>query len=236
MPSTRAAAETVSGTVREHLRVSKSITNICFQPLLFCMKVTWIAGAGMWANSYLYGDILIDAGVLPMQVAPYKEKIKTIVLTHCHFDHTAWLKEIAHMCRANVAIHKNDAAGLVDDLFSLAMHFGARSPGIVPDTTLNDGDRIGDLTVLHTPGHTQGSICLFAENDRILISGDTVFTDGAFGRYDFPGSSREQLARSLDRISLLDVEGLYPGHGEPVDAGGSRHIEAAAQLMRSGYG
>jgi glyoxylase-like metal-dependent hydrolase (beta-lactamase superfamily II) len=90
--------------------------------------------------------------------------------------------------------------------------------------------------VLHTPGHTQGSICLFAEKDRALISGDTVFTDGAFGRYDFPGSSKEMLARSLDRISLLDVEGLYPGHGEPVDAGGNRHIRAAVQLMRSGYG
>lgn len=216
--------------------MSESITNICFQPLLFCMKVRWIAGAGMWANSYLFGNILVDAGVMPMQVAPYKERIRTIVLTHCHFDHTARVTEIAHMCRAKVAIHRNDARGLADDLQSLSLHFGARSPGIVPDIVLNEGDIVGDLKVLHTPGHTQGSICLFSEADQILISGDTVFTDGAFGRYDFPGSSKEQLAKSLDRISLLDVDGLYPGHGEPVDTGGSRHIGAAAQLMRSGYG
>jgi glyoxylase-like metal-dependent hydrolase (beta-lactamase superfamily II) len=140
------------------------------------------------------------------------------------------------MCRAKVAIHRNDAKGLSDDLFSLSMHFGSRSPGIVPDIILNDGDQIGDLAVLHTPGHTQGSICLHSEKHRILISGDTVFTDGAFGRFDFPGSSRQQLAASLDRLSLLEIGGLYPGHGEPVDDGGSRHIRAACQLMRSGYG
>lgn len=216
--------------------MNKSITNICCESLLFCMKVTWIAGAGFWANSYVYGDLLIDAGVTPMQVEPFRERIATIVLTHCHFDHTARLREIAHMCRAKVAIHANDARGLVDDMQSLSLNFGARSPGIVPDIILNDGDPIGGCVVLHTPGHTPGSICLFAEDDRTLISGDTVFTDGAFGRYDFIGGSREQLARSLDRLALLDVEGLYPGHGEPVDAGGNRHIAAARQLMRSGYG
>jgi glyoxylase-like metal-dependent hydrolase (beta-lactamase superfamily II) len=70
----------------------------------------------------------------------------------------------------------------------------------------------------------------------VLISGDTVFTDGAFGRYDFPGGSRQSLAHSLDRLGELDVEGLYPGHGQPVDCGGKRHIEAARQLMKAGYG
>jgi glyoxylase-like metal-dependent hydrolase (beta-lactamase superfamily II) len=70
----------------------------------------------------------------------------------------------------------------------------------------------------------------------VLFSGDTVFSDGCFGRYDFPGGSRMDLARSLNRLSLLDVEGLYPGHGEPVETGGSRHIAAALGLMKSGYG
>jgi len=222
--------------LREHVRMSESITNICFQSLLFCMKVTWIAGEGFFANSYLYGDTLVDAGVLPMQVEPFRERVKTIVLTHCHFDHIAHLADIAHMCRAKVAIHHADAPGLADDLRSLSLHFGARSPCVVPDITLGEGDTVGDLAVLHTPGHTPGSISLFSECDRILISGDTVFTDGAFGRYDFVGGSRVDLSRSLDRLSALDVEGLYPGHGNPVDTGGSRHIAAARHLMRSGYG
>ena len=200
------------------------------------MKVTWIPGSGMWANSYLYGEILVDAGVMPMQVEPYKQKIRTIVLTHCHFDHIARIGAIAHMCRAKVAIHRDDASGLTDDLHSLSMNFGSRSPCIVPDVLLGNGDTEGGLTVIHTPGHTPGSISLFSERDHVLISGDTVFTDGAFGRYDFIGGNREALARSLDRLAILDVEGLYPGHGEPVDTGGSRHIAAARHLMESEYG
>jgi len=52
------------------------------------------------------------------------------------------------------------------------MHFGARSPGIIPDITLAEGDTIGDFTVFHTPGHTPGCICLFSEKERLLFSGD----------------------------------------------------------------
>jgi len=200
------------------------------------MQVRWIPEQSAFANAYIYGTILVDAGVLPMAINPYKDQINTIVLTHCHFDHTARVKEISHMCKAKVAIHKFDARGLVDDIQSLSMHFGARSPGIAPDIVLADGDFIGDLKVLHTPGHTPGSICLYSERDLVLFSGDTVFSDGCFGRYDFPGGSRTELARSLDRLSLLDVEGLYPGHGEPVEQGGSRHIIAAQELIKSGYG
>jgi len=200
------------------------------------MQVRWIPEQSGFANSYIYGTILIDAGVPPMAIKPFKDQISTIILTHCHFDHTARIKEIAHMCQAEVAIHKNDAGGLVDDLQSLSMHFGARSPGTVPDIVLSEGDLIGELMVLHTPGHTPGSICLWSERDRVLLSGDTVFSDGCFGRYDFPGGSRIELARSLDRLALLDVDGLYPGHGKPVEQGGARHIMAAQELIKSGYG
>ena len=200
------------------------------------MPVQWISEGDLYANSYIYGSVLVDAGVTPMAVKPYRDTIDTIVLTHCHFDHTAHIKEIAHMCKAKVAIHRADATGLLDELRCLSMHFGASAPGIVPDIMLAEGDRIGTLRVLHTPGHTPGSICLYAEEDRVLISGDTVFTDGGFGRYDFLGGSRQDLARSLDRLTGLDVEGLYPGHGMPVDSGGKLHIAAAQQLMKSGYG
>jgi hydroxyacylglutathione hydrolase len=200
------------------------------------MKVEWLSNGDVWANSYIVGNILVDAGVMPMAVAPHKAQIETIVLTHCHFDHIARIKEIAHMCKAKVAIHKSDARGMLDEAQNLAMHFGARSPGVIPDIQLKEGDVIGDFTVIHTPGHTPGSICLFCEKEGILISGDTVFTDGAFGRYDFMGGSRAELTRSLERLALLDVEGLFPGHGEPVEEGGSRHIAAALSLIKSGYG
>jgi len=200
------------------------------------MQVQWISEGDLYANSYIYGSVLVDAGVTPMAVKPYRDTINTIVLTHCHFDHTAHIKEITHMCKAKVAIHRADATGLLDEMRCLSMHFGARAPGIVPDIMLAEGDTIGTLRVLHTPGHTPGSICLYAEEDRVLISGDTVFADGGFGRYDFLGGSRAELARSLDRLTGLDVEGLYPGHGMPVESGGRLHIAAAQQLMKSGYG
>jgi hydroxyacylglutathione hydrolase len=200
------------------------------------MQVRWIPEQSAFANSYIYGKILVDAGLPPMAISPYKEQIDTIILTHCHFDHTARVKEIASLCKAKVAIHKNDARGLVEDTLSLSMHFGARSPGIAPDIILDDGDILGELTVIHTPGHTPGSICLFSDRDHILISGDTVFSDGCFGRFDFPGGSRIELARSINRLSILKIEGLYPGHGEPVKQGGSRHIAAAMDLIKSAYG
>jgi hydroxyacylglutathione hydrolase len=200
------------------------------------MQVRWIPEQSAFANSYIYGKILVDAGLPPMAISPYKEQIDTIILTHCHFDHTARVKEIASLCKAKVAIHKNDARGLVEDTLSLSIHFGARSPGIAPDIILEDGDILGELTVIHTPGHTPGSICLFSDRDHILISGDTVFSDGCFGRFDFPGGSRIELARSINRLSILKIEGLYPGHGEPVKQGGSRHIAAAMDLIKRAYG
>jgi glyoxylase-like metal-dependent hydrolase (beta-lactamase superfamily II) len=124
----------------------------------------------------------------------------------------------------------------VDEIPSLSMNFGARAPGVIADILLGDGDTIGGFSVLHTPGHTPGCICLYAEKDRLLFSGDTVFADGYFGRYDFPGGSRAELGRSLERLAALDVEGLFAGHGEPTEENGSRVIAAAVGLMKSGYG
>lgn len=200
------------------------------------MPIQWITEGELYGNSFVYENILIDAGVTPISVKPYRDAIDTVVLTHCHFDHAAHVKEIAHMCKAKVAIHKNDAIGLLDETRNLAMHFGARSPGIVPDIHLKDGDMIGNLRVIHTPGHTPGSICLHDKPNHLLISGDTVFTDGAFGRYDFFGGSRSDLSISLERLAMLEIEGLFPGHGMPVDTGGGLQIAAALGLIKSGYG
>jgi hydroxyacylglutathione hydrolase len=196
------------------------------------MPVQWIASDATYANSFVYGTVLVDAGVLPMAVEPYADTIDTIVLTHAHYDHTAYAAEIARICDATICIHDLEAPGLLNDTRSLAMLFGARPPGIVPDVTLHDGDRIGSLRVLHTPGHTPGCICLYDADEEILFSGDTVFTGGSFGRYDFPGGDRAALTASLERLAELEVRELYPGHGEPVLHDGRRHIAAALEFMR----
>ncbi|WP_181391711.1 MBL fold metallo-hydrolase [Methanospirillum lacunae] len=200
------------------------------------MTIKLIPGRGMYANAYLaQGTVLVDAGITPMSVEAHRESIKYIVLTHCHFDHIAYLGPLVSMTGAKVCIHAADADGLREDNLNLAMQFGSHSPGIIPDIILEDGNQLEGLEVIHTPGHTPGSICLYNKETRDLISGDTVFSDGAFGRYDFPGGSRETLSTSLDRVADLEVKGLYPGHGLPALDHGERHIKAAQALMRSGY-
>lgn len=191
----------------------------------------------MYANSYVArGTVLVDAGVTPMAIEAHRSTITHIVLTHCHFDHIAYLPALQKITGAKICIHEADADGLRDDNLSLSMHFGSHSPGIIPDILLHDGDEIEGFEVIHTPGHTAGSICLYDRETADLISGDTVFSDGAFGRYDFPGGSRSTLAQSLDRLTGLKVNGLYPGHGIPARESGERFIRAAVTLIRSGYG
>jgi hydroxyacylglutathione hydrolase len=200
------------------------------------MEVQWIPGEQVYANSYCYGSVLIDAGALPMAVEPYRDRIETIVLTHCHFDHIAHVSEIAHMCDAEIFIHAGDAPGLNDERRNLSMLFGARLPAIVPDKTVAEGDRIGDLEIIHTPGHTPGSICLYDRDHAILFSGDTVFAGGGFGRFDFPYGSMQALRTSIERLAALEVEDLYPGHGEPAIGNARRHIEAALRALGYTHG
>jgi glyoxylase-like metal-dependent hydrolase (beta-lactamase superfamily II) len=199
------------------------------------MPVTWIPGTGFWANSYLVGSVLVDCGVLPMQVAPYRDRIGEIVLTHCHYDHTAHLTEIRSMTGVRISIHRLDGPNVGNDFLSSAMLFGARSAPVIVDRLLDEGDRVGDLTVIHTPGHTPGSICLYNEGEEMLISGDTVFTHGSFGRFDLPGGSLSALKASLRRLSGYAVRGVYPGHGEPVQEGGDRHIAASLKAVGELY-
>ncbi|MBU4246176.1 MAG: MBL fold metallo-hydrolase, partial [Nanoarchaeota archaeon] len=93
---------------------------------------------------------------------------------------------------------------------------------------LDDGDLIksGDLKlkVIHTPGHTKGSICLYDEKNKILFSGDTVFA-GSFGRVDFPGSSSREMKQTLEKLSKLEIDKILPGHGEIVWGSGNEVIK-----------
>ncbi|MDD1724261.1 MAG: MBL fold metallo-hydrolase [Methanospirillum sp.] len=200
------------------------------------MTVTFIPGRGMYANAYLCrGTVLVDAGVTPMAIEAHRDTITHIILTHSHFDHIAYLPALVKLTGAKVCIHASDAGGLSSDLLSLSMQFGSHAPGIVPDIVLEGGETIEGYEVIPTPGHTPGSICLYDPETGDLLSGDTVFSDGAFGRYDFPGGSLFDLKQSLEKLTALRVSGLYPGHGLPALEHGGRHIKAAGTLIRSGY-
>jgi hydroxyacylglutathione hydrolase len=199
------------------------------------MPVQWLPGTSSTGNAYICGEILIDAGILPMAVVPYQDAIRTIILTHCHYDHTAHAAEIAELCGAEIAIHRFDAAALRDDMQSVALLFGERAPRVQPQRLLTGGERIGPLIVIHTPGHTPGSICLYGERDGILFSGDTVFTEGSFGRYDLPGGDLDDLKRSVKLLADLRVKALYPGHGFPAPHEGGRHIAAANRILQGTF-
>ncbi|MDO5846288.1 MAG: MBL fold metallo-hydrolase, partial [Methanocorpusculum sp.] len=159
----------------------------------------WIPGHAWQANSYLAGNILFDAGVTLDTIAPYKTQIDTIILTHGHYDHTAHAAEISAFCGADVYIGEYDLPYLTDSSLSLSAHFAAKQTECKA-RPLKDGDEFGDFRVYHTPGHTAGSICLFREDDGVLISGDTLFPDGSYGRCDLPTGNASDLKTSIDRI------------------------------------
>ncbi|MEE8205066.1 MAG: MBL fold metallo-hydrolase, partial [Dehalococcoidales bacterium] len=136
----------------------------------------------------------------------------------------AALKEVKEATGAEVAVHTDDKATLADD--ALSAFLGIVPPELpTPDRLLDDGDRIeiGGLsfTVLHTPGHSPGSICLLGEG--VLFSGDTLFNYG-IGRADLPGGDPEQLMKSIHSrlMPLADELKVYPGHGAETTIGAER--------------
>jgi len=193
-----------------------------------------IEGSGFDSNIYVFDEVIIDTGTgdnIEYMLNSLKKAdlnpsdISRIVNTHCHFDHVGGNKYFD----SRLAIHGKDAPALEngDPIATVAYMFGRRIEPRKVDFKLAEGDEIHDFKVIHTPGHTIGSICLY--NGETLISGDTVFADGGFGRYDI-GGNMSMLKESLERLSKLDVEYLLPGHGPAVD-NGSEHISLAKRIL-----
>jgi hydroxyacylglutathione hydrolase len=185
------------------------------------MHVKNVNGISYDSNAYLIDakrKTLVDAGMNGARVLKnIGGGLELIVLTHCHFDHVGAVPDIVKATGAVVAMHEKDVAILRSD--GAAAIFNARQPEFNVDVVLKDGESIdlGDivLKVIHTPGHTPGSICLYDSVTKALFTGDTVFEGGSFGRTDIGGDS-EAIVRSLEALTKLDVSTLYPGHGGVV--------------------
>ena len=160
--------------------------------------------------------------------------------THGHWDHTGELAALSAHVRATegreleVAVHGLDRPRL-ERPSPLAAPFPI--PAVVPTRDLEEGDRITagvvDLVVLHTPGHTEGSISLLDAEAGLLFSGDTLFR-GGWGRTDLPGGDAVAMLTSLERLARIDeATRVVPGHGRETTIGAERSWIATAVAARS---
>lgn len=151
------------------------------------------------------------------------KNVKYILLTHGHYDHISGVNSLVNETGAKVLIHALDGEMLSDGKKSLySSHYFRPQPAIQASAYLSDGDEIDlggtIIKVMHTKGHTNGSVCFICEDDRIIFSGDTLFRLSA-GRTDLAGISplvagRNELA-SLKKLAVLQGDfTVYTGHGE----------------------
>jgi glyoxylase-like metal-dependent hydrolase (beta-lactamase superfamily II) len=196
-------------------------------------------GKGNNCNTYIFTDILpgdrphiiVDPGIT---ISDYGERcfesleehikkdgfkiedIGLIINTHCHADHCQANELIVQKSNADITLSEKEENFRQTTGRKLDAMFGTKSPEFTPrfylkEGVLNPGNNNKlKLRVIITPGHSPGSVCLYWPEHKALISGDVVYC-GCVSRTDFPGRSRAELEKSIDRLSQLDVEYLFPG-------------------------
>lgn len=144
--------------------------------------------------------------------------VKKVILTHCHADHIGELEKIVNKYGCEVIIHENDFGGIYDDDKAHFTALGIQPINIPSDKLLkcknNDIIKIGSLNleVIHTPGHTNGGICLYEKSMNILVTGDTLFKD-CYGRCDLKSSNIEDMVNSIELLfNRFESINIYPGH------------------------
>ena len=188
------------------------------------MNIELLCRGMVESNCYglVSGDevVLIDAGaypdVLEATLTRRGLKLKAVLLTHGHFDHIISVGYIKEKYNAPVYIHENDAEMLTDGYKNAySVFFGGEWEGHAPDKIIKNGDRLAffgeNIDVIHTPGHSEGSVCYKWKNN--LFTGDTLFSRGT-GRCDLYGGDNVKIINSIDQLGELPADTvIYPGHG-----------------------
>ncbi len=188
-------------------------------------------------NCTILGDpeageaIVIDPGVEVGRI--YRRftglglKLKQILVTHAHIDHVGGALKLKRLTGAPILLNENDLS-LLKMIDTQAAWFGIATPETAPpDESLSDGLIVGlgnyPASVLHTPGHTQGSVCLHFAPLKLLIAGDTLF-EGSIGRTDLPGGNYDQIIDSIQTrlLRLPDETRVLTGHGPETTIGTER--------------
>ena len=164
--------------------------------------------------------VLIDAGAYPKDLEAALDRrelrIKASLLTHGHFDHILAASALKEKFGVPMYVHESDAEMLTDGYKNAySVFFGGEWEGCAPDKIIKNGDRLTffgeNIDVIHTPGHSEGSVCYKWKNN--LFTGDTIFSRGT-GRCDLYGGNNAKIIRSIDQLGELPSDTvIYPGHG-----------------------
>lgn len=191
------------------------------------MRITNLLSGALQANTYLAVDektnegFIVDPGgynkVLTKEVRDNDVNIKYIILTHGHSDHICGVNEHkAEFPDAKIVAYKDEEAMLENPNLNQSPGFGVPY-STKADILVSDGDelKVGDVTLkfIHTPGHTEGGMCIYVKEAKALFSGDTLFRQ-SIGRTDFPGGSYKEIMDSIRKKLFLlpDDTNVFPGH------------------------
>lgn len=213
-------------TLKDHQNIQKE-TEIQMNVTKNIHAFLWMDPMTNNANTYFIDaekKILVDPGhyhafghvrddLSRLSLSP--EDIDLVIITHAHPDHMEAIRIFLPFSTL-IAFSQIE----LEFIRRVAPHYGAEMglSDFDPQILLQEGELNADgtlINVLHTPGHSPGSICLYLPDTKVLISGDVIFNQG-IGRTDLPGGSGEELKQSIKRLSLLDAEYLLPGHGDIV--------------------
>ena len=205
-----------------------------------------------WSNAYLLVEdaelTLIDGGIpgdgskilrYISQLGHTPQDLTRIVLTHSHPDHSGPMKELARISGATIAVHEKDTR-YQPKTGGRRLHYPGQPPAfdwnvpflrrIPAHETIEDGQVLpvmGGLRVLHTPGHTPGSVCLYLPEQGVLFTGDMLLANGRRFRRPvyFPGTDLKDYRASVERLAELTFDTACVGHGDPIRDGGTARLQ-----------